>query len=181
MGRNEWSVTVEDLRRRAFRLYGVEVSEDQVVRAMGYEYRVSWKKAVEVARFIKGFTINQAKSYLEDVVKLKAPIPIKRFKKKQAHHSTPWVGWPVAKWPVKVSKAYLAVLENLENNATFKGLNVDNVVLIHASVNKGRKIINYMPRAFGRSTPWIQDTVSIELAGVELPDTIVPKRLRLKP
>jgi large subunit ribosomal protein L22 len=181
MGRNDWSVSVNELVKRAIRLYGVEVTEDQVVRAMGYEYRISWKKAVEVARFIKGFTLKQAEDYLSDVVKLRAPVPIRRFKKKQAHHATPWGGWPVAKWPVRVSRAYLEVLRNLEGNAVYRGLNVDNVVIIHASVNRGRKIINYMPRAFGRSTPWIQDTVSIELGGVELPGDIVPRRLKLRP
>ncbi len=181
MARIDWSVTAEDIIRRVKSIYGATITEDQVVKALGYEYRISWKKAVEVARFIRGFTIKQAEEYLSNVVALKMPIPIRRFIKKQAHHTTPWEGWPVAKWPVRVAKAYLEVLKNLENNAVYKGLNVDNVVIIHAAVHKGRKIRNYMPRAFGRSTPWFQDTVTIELAGAELPPENVPKRLKLRP
>lgn len=172
-----WSVSDEDIMRLVERKYSVKVTEDQIVKARGFEYRVSWKKAIEVARAIKFLTISQAESYLNDVANLKAPVPVKRFIKKQAHHNTPWEGWPVAKWPVKVAKAYLEVLENLKNNANYRGLNVDNVVIVHASASKGMKIRNYMPRAFGRSTPWFQDTVNIELVGVELPEALVPKKL----
>jgi large subunit ribosomal protein L22 len=180
MARIDWSVTAEDIIKRVKEIYGASITEDQVVKALGYEYRISWKKAVEVARFIKGFTIKQAEDYMSNVIAMKAPVPIRRFTKKQAHHTTPWEGWPVAKWPVKVAKAYLEVLKNLENNASYRGLSVDDVVIVHAAVHKGRKIRNYMPRAFGRSTPWFQDTVTIELAGAELPSENVPKKLKLK-
>jgi large subunit ribosomal protein L22 len=37
-----------------------------------------------------------------------------------------------------------------------------------------------MPRAFGRSTPWNEQTVNIEIIGVELPQGVAPKRLKLK-
>ncbi len=105
MARIDWSIDAEDVIRRVREIYGANITEDQVVKALGYEYRISWKKAVEVARFIRGFTIKQAEEYLNNVIKMKAPIPIRRFTKKQAHHTTPWEGWPVAKWPVKVAKA----------------------------------------------------------------------------
>lgn len=111
------------------------------------------------------------------VVELKAPVPIKEFTKKQAHHNVPWEGWPVAKWPIKVAESFLEVLRNLENNAEYRGLNVDNTVIVHAATSKGMRIRNYMPRAFGRATPWFQDTVNIELVGVELPEDLVPKKL----
>jgi LSU ribosomal protein L22P len=180
MARIDWSVTAEDIIKRVKEIYGANITEDQIVKALGYEYRISWKKAVEVARFIKGFTIKQAEDYMNKVIAMKAPVPIRRFTKKQAHHTTPWEGWPVAKWPVKVAKAYLEVLKNLENNASYRGLSVDDVVIVHVAVHKGRKIRNYMPRAFGRSTPWFQDTVTIELAGAELPSENVPKKLKLR-
>jgi len=181
MSRWHWSVTDEEIIERTFRKFGIRPSPEQIVRAAGREYRISWKKAIETARFIKYWTIKQAQWYLEQVVKLKMPIPIRSFIKKQAHHATPWRGWPVAKWPVKVAKAFLEVLQNLENNAIYKGLDVNRVVLIHVATHKGRKIWNWMPRAFGRATPWVQDTVHIEMVGVELPPDNVPKRLRLVP
>ena len=179
MPHRDYSMSVDEVVQYVLRHWGVKVSPDQIVRAYGPEYRISWKKAVEVARFIRGFTLNQAKSWLTDVVKLRKPIPIRRFIRKQAHHTTPWEGWPVAKWPVKVAKAFLEVLENLENNARYKGLDVNRVVIVHAATHKGIVIRNWMPRAFGRATPWNEQTVNIEVTGVELPPDNVPKRLKL--
>ncbi|MEZ0249047.1 MAG: 50S ribosomal protein L22 [Thermoproteus sp.] len=179
MARLHYSMSNEDVIRLVFERYGVKISEDQIARAYGNEFRMSWKKAVEVGRFIKYMTIKQAEAWLEDVADLKKPVPIRRFTKKQAHHSTPWAGWPVAKWPVKVASNYLSVLKNLENNARFKGLDVDRVVIVHVASHKGITIRNYMPRAFGRSTPWNEQTVNIEIIGVELPKEVVPKRLKL--
>ncbi len=90
MARIDWSIDAEDIIKRVKEIYGASITEDQVVKALGYEYRISWKKAVEVARFIRGFTIKQAEEYLNNVIKMRTPIPIRRFTKKQAHHTTPW-------------------------------------------------------------------------------------------
>ncbi|MFN3804960.1 MAG: 50S ribosomal protein L22 [Pyrobaculum sp.] len=162
-----------------YRRYGVKIAPEQIARAYWPEQRVSWKKCVEVARFVKGMTLRQAEGWLRDVVELKKPVPIRTFKKKQAHHATPWRGWPVAKWPVKVARRFLQALENLENNARFRGLDVERVVVIHAAAHKGVKIRNIMPRAFGRATRFDEETVNIEVVGVELPKEVMPRRRRL--
>jgi large subunit ribosomal protein L22 len=40
MARIDWSVTAEDIIRRVKSIYGATITEDQVVKALGYEYRV---------------------------------------------------------------------------------------------------------------------------------------------
>ncbi len=176
-----WNYSLSDgeVVELTFRKYGVKITEEQIAKAYWPEQRMSWKKSVEVARFIKGMTLRQAQKWLEDVVKLKKPIPMKTFKKKQAHHATPWRGWPAARWPVKVAKRYLQLLENLENNARFRGLDVERLVIVHAAAHKGIKIWNYMPRAFGRATPFVEETVNIEAVAVELPNGVTPKSYKL--
>lgn len=177
--RQNYSLSEEEIIQLVLDKYGIKITPDQIAKAYAVEQRMSWKKSVEVARFIKGMTLKQAKSWLEDVVKFKKPVPIKTFTKKQAHHTTPWRGWAVAKWPVKVAKRYLKLLENLENNAKFRGLDVERLVIIHAAAHKGLKIPNIMPRAFGRATRFDEQTVNVEIAAVELPKEVVPKRYRL--
>ena len=174
-----YSLGDEEIMKLVFREYGVKITPEQIARAYAPEQKMSWKKSVEVARFIEGMTLKQAKAWLEDVVKLKRPIPVKTFKKKQAHHAAPWSGWPVAKWPVKVAKRYLEALENLENNAKFRGLDTERVVIVHAAAHKGIKIPNIMQRAFGRATRFDEQTVNLELVAVELPKEVVPKRYKL--
>lgn len=174
-----YSTSDDEVIDLVLKKYSVKITPDQIAKAYAPEQKMSWKKSVEVARFIKGMTLKQAKSWLEDVVKLKKPIPVKTFTKKQAHHATPWRGWAVAKWPVKVAKRYLQLLENLENNAKFKGLDVDRLVIIHAAAHKGIKIPNIMPRAFGRATRFDEQTVNLEIVAVELPKEAIPKHYKL--
>ncbi|MFN7105774.1 MAG: 50S ribosomal protein L22 [Pyrobaculum sp.] len=162
-----------------YRRYGVKITPEQIARAYWPEQKMSWKKGVEVARFIRGMTVSQAKRWLGDVVELKRPVPVKTFKKKQAHHAAPWRGWPVAKWPVKVARRFLQLLENVENNARFRGLDVDRVVVVYAAAHKGIKIRNILPRAFGRATRFDEQTVNLEVVAVELPKEVVPRRYRL--
>ncbi|MEZ0318978.1 MAG: 50S ribosomal protein L22 [Pyrobaculum sp.] len=179
MARLNYSVTDEEVVQLVFRKYGVKITPEQVAKAYAPEQRMSWKKSVEAARFIRGMTLKQAKAWLEDVVKLRRPIPVKTYKKKQAHHAVPWEGWPVAKWPVKVAKRYLDLLENLENNARFRGLDVDRVVIVHAAAHKGIRIPNIMPRAFGRATRFDEQTVNVEIIAAELPKEVIPKQYKL--
>lgn len=171
-----WSIGYGDLIELVRRRYGVSIEEDQVARARA-TFRVSWKSSIDVARAIKGLTLEQAKQYLEGVVRGEAPIPVKGHDKKRPHHSVPWRGWPVARWPKRTAEAYLELLENLEGNCTYKGLNASNVVIIHAASSKGAKIPGYMQRAFGRSSPWFNYEVNIEVAAAELPAELVPKKL----
>ncbi|WP_367834449.1 hypothetical protein [Vulcanisaeta sp. JCM 16159] len=44
MARIDWSIDAEDIIRRVRETYGASITEDQVVKALGYEYRISWKK-----------------------------------------------------------------------------------------------------------------------------------------
>ncbi|ABP50356.1 MAG: 50S ribosomal protein L22 [Pyrobaculum sp.] len=176
---HSYSLSDEKVAELVFRQYGVKITPEQIAKAYAPEQRMSWKKSIEVARFITGMTLKQAKAWLEDVVKLKRPIPIKTYKKKQAHHAAPWRGWPVAKWPVKVARRYLQLLENLENNAKFKGLDADRVVIVYAAAHKGYRIPNIMPRAFGRATRFDEQTVNVEIVAAELPKEVIPKRYKL--
>ncbi|GGP21464.1 50S ribosomal protein L22 [Thermocladium modestius] len=174
-----WSASYEDLIELVRRRFGASVGEDQIVRARA-TFRISWKSSIDVARAIRGLTVEQAKQYLNDVAAGRVPVPVKGHDKKRAHHPVPWRGWPAARWPRKAALAYLELLESLEGNCTYKGLNTSNAVIIHASSSKGAKIPGYMPRAFGRSSPWNNYEVNVEIAAAELPEELVPKKLSHK-
>ncbi|NHW44659.1 MAG: 50S ribosomal protein L22, partial [Candidatus Verstraetearchaeota archaeon] len=49
-------------------------------------------------------------------------------------------------------------------NAENKGLDVERLVIVHAAAHKGPVIRKYIPRAFGRATPFFQQLVHIEVA-----------------
>ena len=139
-----------------------ELDETRTVKASLREIDVSPKWSREVCRAIVGLTIPEAKKLMEDVIAMRRMIPYRRYRKNRAHHAeTKGAGG----YPVKVAKHMLKLLESLEANADFKGLDPDEVVIIHAAAHKARRIRKFMPRAFGRATPYDKQLVHIEVVG----------------
>jgi len=142
------------------------LDETKSVLASGRDLNISFKEAVEVCRYIKGRSLEEVKAILNDIIEGKRAIPFRRFKKKVPHHKNNGkIG--SARYPIKVAKELLKLVESLESNAEFKGLDISKVKLIHCCAQKSFKIKKYIPRAFGRSTPYFRELVHIELAGVE--------------
>ena len=137
------------------------------VRASGREVDISPKTAREVCKSIVGMTIPQARTFLEEVVALKRPVAFRRYKLKSGHRSE-LQGFAAGGYPVKSAQKVLEVLNNLQANAEFKGLNPDRLRIIHASVQFGRKIPGYVPRAFGKSSPSMKVLTHIEMIGTEV-------------
>jgi large subunit ribosomal protein L22 len=129
-------------------------------RAFGKELRVSPKHAMEVCRAIRGMRLNAAKEYLEAVQKKKRAVPFVRHRKKLAHRRG--VGGS-GQYPVKAAREILKVLKNAEANATYKGLDVEKLRIVHASAYKGTTIPGILPRAFGRSTPYNNPLTNVEI------------------
>jgi len=139
---------------------------DKSVLASGRDLNISFKETVELCRYIKGKKLEEAKKILEEVIEMKRAIPYKRFNKKVPHHKYDNTSGP-SRYPVKAAKKLLNILESLEANAEYKGLDISKIRLIHLAAQKGMKIKKYIPRAFGRSTPYFKELVHIEVAGIE--------------
>ncbi|MEM3402870.1 MAG: 50S ribosomal protein L22, partial [Candidatus Hadarchaeales archaeon] len=97
--------------------------EDPCARAYGKEARVSPKDAVEICRAIKGMKLEKAKEFLMDVQRKKVAVPYRIHRKKLAHKKVVGTG----AYPVKAAKEILKVLKNAEENAKYKGLDVEKL------------------------------------------------------
>jgi large subunit ribosomal protein L22 len=129
--------------------------------------RISRKHAREITNWIKGSKISEARSMLERVVRGEAAVPFKRHKKKVAHRKG-LAGSPAGRFPKKAASRILALLDSLEANAIDRGFDVDALRIIHASAHGGRKMVRYTPRAFGRTSPKVEDLVHVELIASEV-------------
>ncbi|MFX1295091.1 MAG: 50S ribosomal protein L22 [Promethearchaeota archaeon] len=137
---------------------------DRTAIASGRDVRCSPKHAREVCNSIKGMMIENAKNFLDKVIIQLQAIPFKRHNKKQAHRKgLDKFRWDAGRYPVKAAQAVLDIIENAENNAEYKGLDLDRVRIIHAIIHRGRKIKKYIPRAFGRSNPYFKTLIHIEI------------------
>jgi large subunit ribosomal protein L22 len=137
------------------------------VRASGREVNISPKAAREICVTLKGMTIPKAIDLLEDVQEKKKAIAFRRHKLKVGHRSE-LSGFPTGSYPVKAAGVFVQVLENLRSNSEFRGLDPDRVKIIHAAAHAGRVIKDFVPRAFGRSSPNYHQLVHIELVGREM-------------
>lgn len=149
---------------------GEELDREKTAKASAREIRVSHKAAREVCRTIKGMMLSKAKQYLKDVIAKKKPVPYRRFTKKLGHHHGLQKTF-VGRYPVKVAKHMLRLLEGAEANAENKGLDIDRLKIIHVAAHQGIKMKRFKPRAQGRSSPKIEVMTHIEIVVEEKPET----------
>jgi large subunit ribosomal protein L22 len=143
--------------------YSQKISGDTIARAKANELNMSPKHSIEIATFIRHQRVNEAIAYLKDVIGLKKAVPFRRFNRNVAHKRGLPGNWDAGRYPVKASKAYIRVLESVKKNAEYIGLDADNLEIIHVSANRGRAQKSFFPRAMGRATPKVRETVNIEI------------------
>jgi len=143
--------------------YSQKISGDNIAKAKANELNMSPKHSIEIATFIRHQRVNDAIAYLNEVVGLKKAIPFRRFNRNVAHKRGLPGNWDAGRYPVKASKAYIRVLESVKKNAEYIGLDADNLEIIHVSANRGRAQKSFFPRAMGRATPKVRETVNLEI------------------
>lgn len=134
-----------------------------VARARGEELPISPKKTYELLNAIRGLPVEEARQYLEGVVALTQPVPFRRYNQETAHKKRTGPG----RFPQKVARNVLRLLENAESNAEYEGLDADSLYIKVAASSRGQIRKASMPRAHGRATPWNEQTVNVELVLAE--------------
>ncbi|MEM3064828.1 MAG: 50S ribosomal protein L22 [Candidatus Nitrosotenuis sp.] len=135
------------------------------VRAAVREKDISPKHAREIAKMIKGLSIEKARDYLQEVVSLKRAVPFRRYKNEVGHRSD--TGVMSGRYPQKAAKEFIKLLDNLEANAEYKGMDLDRLKIISAVSHRGVVIKRFTPRAMGRATPKNNTLTHIELVAQE--------------
>lgn len=136
------------------------------VRSSLREKDISHKHAREVAVAIKGLSIERARDYLQAVVNKERAIAFKRFNNQVGHRSDP--GMMSGRYPQKTVKEFIKVLDNLESNAEYKGMDLDRLKIVNATVHKGVIVKRFIPRAMGRATPKNNVLTHVELVAQEI-------------
>ena len=136
------------------------------VRASMREKQISHKHAREIAVQIKGLSIEKARDYLHSVVNKQPAVPFRRYKNQVGHRSDP--GVMSGRYPEKSATEFIKLLDNLESNAEYKGMDLDRLKIVNATVHKGVLIKRFTPRAMGRATPKNNVLTHVELVAQEL-------------
>jgi len=139
--------------------YSTNIDPDKTAKAYGYELHCSRKDSMNLAYAIKNMKIEDAKKFLQEIIDMKRPLPAVFHNKKRAHQT----GIGPGSYPQKAARYMLKTLENAENNAEYKGFDVENMKISHISTYGGRVIKGIMPRAQGRATDKNRRTTNIEI------------------
>ncbi len=137
------------------------------VRASLREKDISHKHAREIAVAIKGMSIDKAREFLENVVARNIAVPYRRYNNEVAHRSNIQDGFFAGRYPQKAAREFIRLLDNLESNAEYKGMDLDRLRIASAAVHKGTKLKRFQPRAMGRSSPRFNTLVHVELVARE--------------
>jgi large subunit ribosomal protein L22 len=135
------------------------------VRAAVREKSVSHKHAREIAKMIKGLSIEKARDQLQEVISLKRAVPFRRYKNEVGHRSD--TGVMSGRYPRKAATEFIKLLDNLEANAEYKGMDLDRLKIVGANTHRGVLIKRFTPRAMGRATPKNNVLTHIELVAQE--------------
>src|SRR3989304_5887861 len=94
-----------------------EVKAETMARAYGRGLPIPGKKAVELAREIRGKKVERALEYLDNVIALKQPVRFRRYNRWVAHKS----GYGPARYPVKAARYFRKGLESAGATAEYLG------------------------------------------------------------
>ena len=129
-------------------------NQEHMARAIGMVLPISFKQSVEICSFIKNKNINDAKKMLQKVADKKLAIPFKRYIFDLGHKKKIGPG----RYPENASKEFIRLIENVEANAQFKGLNTSNLIIAHVSAHKSGKAWH-----FGRQTRRRMKRTNVEI------------------
>ena len=150
------------------------IPPERLAKAVIRDAPISYKDAYEICKVLRGMMLKDAKEFLKRVIEMKEPVPMVRYKLGTGHRrglAEKWSKWRVAsgRYPVKAAKYILRLLENVENNAVnVKHLNGDRLKIVYIAAHRGPYLKKWMPRAFGRMTPWFRSTASVEVVVAEV-------------
>ncbi len=112
-----------------------------MAKAVGISLPISMKQSREICRFISQKNVQRVKEMLDKIGKKELAVPFTRFNKDTGHKK----GIAAGRFPVNAATEIKKLVENVEANAQFKGLNVSNLVVIHAIAKNASR-----PFHFGR-------------------------------
>ena len=114
----------------------VDYKKESMARAIGKSLPISFKQSVEICSFIRNKEVSYAKNVLGNVADLKQAIPFRRYKKNIGHKTKMGPG----RYPIKASLEILSLINAVEANAQFKGLNTSNLIIRSIVPNKASTV-----------------------------------------
>ncbi|PSG97318.1 50S ribosomal protein L22 [Thermoplasmatales archaeon SW_10_69_26] len=141
--------------------YSVDPDPDVTSKALGKELQIKPRDAIEVCREVRGRSLDDAKEFLQAVIEKDEAVPYRKDSGPGSYSHQQDTG--PGRYPVKVSENILDIIEQAEANAEYKGLEPDDLFVMHAAAQKAGEIEGTRPRARGRATSWNTSLTHVEI------------------
>lgn len=113
-------------------------SEKGFAKAIAKNQPVSTKYSTELCREIKGIRVVDAEAKINRILAMKDFLPLRKYRKKVAHRRGNSVSFTkTGRYPLKVCGVFLKLLESVKANADFKGLDSENLLIVHCFASRG--------------------------------------------
>ncbi|MCW6158773.1 MAG: 50S ribosomal protein L22 [Thermoplasmatales archaeon] len=147
--------------------YVLETDKKKSARATSVNTPISPRDALEVVRTVKGMKLEKAKDYLENVILKKNAVPYRKFLDSVSHKK----GVGPGRYPVRAAKYVLETLTSAENNAEFKQLDSEKLIIKSAVAQPAPPIKYFTYKAFGSSGKFYRERVHIQIVLEELEES----------
>jgi len=125
--------------------YSTTVEGAKLAKGMLVNAPISTKWAVEVASVIRGMPLLKAKEYLKRVLAHEDWIPIRKYKRDVPHRKGVRAGVKSGRYMDNAVRYFIKLVENVENNAQQKGLDVSKLHVVHVSASMGYRRTRVQP------------------------------------
>ncbi len=112
--------------------YASDYDKEKMAIAVGKSLPISTKHCIEIASAIRGKKLSVAKQIVQDSIDFKKAIPFRRFNDNVGHKKGRMAS---GRYVPKACTAVMKLLDSVEANAQFKGLNTNALVINHVNAN----------------------------------------------
>jgi len=124
-----------------------EFEADKMAKCVGRDVSISSKHAIEICKFIRGKNLQKAKDLLTKIANKELALKFTRFNRGLGHKP----GKGPGRYPVSASTEIKKLLESVENNAVFKGLDANNLIIKHICCHRASRPLKMGRRTRGES------------------------------
>ena len=139
--------------------YSVLNFPEQSAKARIIEANISLKDSINIAHYLRGMTLEQAKNAIDAAIDKKRAVKYFRYLDSVSHRR----GSGPGRYPIRALRIFRKAVDNVEANAEFKNLNLEKLRIIHLTATKGKMLRRYAPKAYGRAGGLDRDLVNIEI------------------
>ena len=116
----------------------------RIAKAMMKNKPVSLKYSLEIISNIKGQRLDKSLAWLGRIMRMEEFLPLRVYHKKVPHRKGEAKMFAKAgRYPFRVVKAFIGLLNTVKANADYKGLDSENLLITHAFASQGFARMSY--------------------------------------